>query len=188
LPVRDVRKRKNALLATPPDLSGRTKIAGLITLAGFSLTMLLTGMEGVMADTIVARRVLQVEHITIKTTKKFAEVEAALERNVPQLDPAIAAALASGDEQRAKEVEHGASLFIFLKRDHGALLQVTGQPRKALQYEIGNPHTASKMTRHRLAAGLYAPLRVFLYEDETGGSISNTTDRHLSSASMAMSV
>jgi len=27
------------------------------------------------------------------------------------------------------------------------------------------------MTRHRLAAGLYAPLRVILYEDETGGSI-----------------
>jgi hypothetical protein len=27
------------------------------------------------------------------------------------------------------------------------------------------------MTRHRLAAGLYALLRVILYEDETGGSI-----------------
>jgi uncharacterized protein (DUF302 family) len=34
-----------------------------------------------------------------------------------------------------------------------------------------NPHTATKMTRHLLAAGLYAPLRVILYEDETGGSI-----------------
>src|ERR1700730_8474928 len=133
--------------------------------------MLLTGMERLMADATVARRVLQVEHITIKTTKKFAEVEAALERSVPQLDPAIAAALASGDEQRATELERGASLFIFLKRDHGDLLQVNGQPRKALQYEIGNPHTASKMTRHRLAAGLYAPLRVFLYEDEKGGSV-----------------
>jgi hypothetical protein len=27
------------------------------------------------------------------------------------------------------------------------------------------------MTRHRLAAGLYAPLRIFLFEDEKGGSI-----------------
>ena len=79
MPVRDVKKRKNAPLATPPDLSGRTKIAGLITLASFSLTILLTGMERLMADATVARRVLQVEHITIKTTKKFAEVEAALE-------------------------------------------------------------------------------------------------------------
>jgi uncharacterized protein (DUF302 family) len=123
-----------------------------------------------MAEPTVTR-VLQVEHITMKTTKKFAEVEAALERIVPRLDPAIAAALVDGDEQRATELERGAPLFIFLKRDHGALLQVTGRPRKALQYEIGNPHTASKMTRHRLAAGLYAPLRVMLYEDETGSSV-----------------
>ena len=124
-----------------------------------------------MTDSTVAGRTLQVEHVTIKTTKKFAEVEAALESRVPQLDPAMAAALANGNEQRATELERGAQLFIFQKRDHGALPQVTGRPRNALQYEIGNPHTASKMTRHRLAAGLYAPLRVILYEDETGGSI-----------------
>ena len=124
-----------------------------------------------MADPTVTRRVLQVEHIQMETTKKFADVAAALERSVPQLDPAISEALANGDEHRATELERGVPLFIFLKRDHGALLQVIGQPRKALQYEIGNPHTASKMTRHRLAAGLYAPLRVILYEDEQGGSI-----------------
>jgi uncharacterized protein (DUF302 family) len=138
---------------------------------GFCLMMLLTGMERAIADSAVTQHVLQVDHITMKTTKKFAEVEAALDRNVPQLDPEIPAALANGDEQRATELERGAPLFIFLKRDHGALLQVTGRPRKALQYEIGNPHTASKMTRHRLPAGLYAPLRVILYEDETGGSV-----------------
>jgi hypothetical protein len=43
----------------------------------FSLTVLLTGMERAMADSAVAQRVLQVDHITMKTTKKFAEVEAA---------------------------------------------------------------------------------------------------------------
>jgi len=32
---------------------------------------------------------------------------------------------------------------------------------KAIQYEIGNPLTAERMTRHVLAAGLYAPLRVY---------------------------
>jgi uncharacterized protein (DUF302 family) len=124
-----------------------------------------------MVEATVTQRVLQVQHIRIETTKKFADVEAALERNVSQLDPAIGEALANGDEQRATELERGAPLFIFLKRDHGALLQAVGQPRMALQYEIGNPHTASKMTRHRLAAGLYAPLRVFLYEDDKGGSV-----------------
>jgi uncharacterized protein (DUF302 family) len=159
-------------MATKPKRKiRRSKPAGLIRFVGVFLTVLLTGMEGTMADSVITQRVLQVEHITMKTTKKIAELEEALERNVPQLDPAIAAALANGDEERATELERGAPLFIFLKRDHGALLQVTGRPRKALQYEIGNPHTASKMTRHRLPAGLYAPLRVILYEDETGGSI-----------------
>ena len=124
-----------------------------------------------MADPNVTRRASQVEHIKMETTKNFGDVEAALERSIPLLDPAIGEALANGDEQLAMELERGAPLFIFLKRDHGALLQVVGQSRKALQYEIGNPHTASKMTRHRLAAGLYAPLRVILYEDEKGGSI-----------------
>jgi uncharacterized protein (DUF302 family) len=107
-----------------------------------------------MVDPTITRQVLQVEHVKMETSKKFADVEAALERSVPQLDPAIVEALA----------------FIFLKRDHGGLLQAAKQSRKALQYDIGNPHTASKMTRHRLPAGLYAPLRVFLYENEKGGS------------------
>src|SRR5580700_7112417 len=151
--------------------SARRTSRTLLTLAACSLVLLFAGMERSMGDSTLTRQALQVEHIKMETTKKFADVEAALERIVPQLDPAIAEALANGDEQRATELERGAPLFIFLKRDHGALLQVIGQPRMALQYEIGNPHTASKMTRRRLAAGLYAPLRVFLYEDEKGGSV-----------------
>ena len=42
---------------------------------------------------------------------------------------------------------------------------------KQLQYEIGNPLTAELMTRHVLAAGLYAPLRVVLFEDKAGKAI-----------------
>jgi uncharacterized protein (DUF302 family) len=51
------------------------------------------------------------------------------------------------------------------------LLQIAGRTRNARQYEIGNPLTASKMTRHRLPAALYAPLRVVLYEDGNGRGI-----------------
>jgi hypothetical protein len=71
--------------------------------------------------------------------------------------------LANGDVERANSVkENGPELSIFLTRDHGALLQIAGQPRKALQYDIGNPITASLMTRHQLPAALYAPIRVVL--------------------------
>jgi uncharacterized protein (DUF302 family) len=62
----------------------------------------------------------------------------------------------------------GSELFIFLKRDHGALLQVSGRPGKATQYEIGNPLTATRMTRRETPAALYAPLRVVLYENAAG--------------------
>jgi Domain of unknown function DUF302 len=148
----------------------RSRVTVCTILTMLTLAILMRKMEGAMADPTFTPRVVQVEHIKIETTKSFAEVQAALERSVPQLDPAIREALADGDERRAIELERGEPLFIFLKRDHGALLTVAGRPRKAMQYEIGNPHTASKMTRHRLAAGLYAPLRVFLYENENGGS------------------
>ena len=116
----------------------------------------------------ITRQVLQVEHVEIDSAKTFAEVEAALESALPQLDPAIVAALTDGDEQRAKELERGSELFIFLKRDHGALLQITGRPRKAMQYDIGNPLTATRMTRRQMPAALYAPLRVVLYENAAG--------------------
>jgi uncharacterized protein (DUF302 family) len=93
-------------------------------------------------------------------------------RPVPKLDTGIAEALGSGDQKRAKDYEeNGPKLSIFGERDHGALLQISGHKRNALQYDIGNPLTASKMTRHQLPAALYAPLRVVLFEDEQGRGI-----------------
>jgi len=47
-------------------------------------------------------------------------------------------------------------------------LQVSGQPGKAVQYDIGNPLTATRMTQHQLPASFYAPLRVVLYENDAG--------------------
>jgi uncharacterized protein (DUF302 family) len=80
--------------------------------------------------------------------------------------------LGSGDQERAQDYEkNGPKLSIFGERDHGALLQIAGKRRNALQYDIGNPLTASKMTRHQLPAALYAPLRVVLFEDEQGKGI-----------------
>jgi len=50
------------------------------------------------------------------------------------------------------------------------LLRITGRPRKALQYEIGNPLAATRMTRHQIPAALYAPVRVARYENAAGGA------------------
>ena len=51
------------------------------------------------------------------------------------------------------------------------MLRIAGLARKAMQYEIGNPLAASRMTQHRMAAALYAPLRVLLYENEAGRAV-----------------
>ena len=78
--------------------------------------------------------------------------------------------LAAGDDvdkARAKlEAMVGPSGFmLFRTSDHGALLRLVGQKKKALQYLVGNPLFAIQMTQHDIRAGLYAPLRVLIYED-----------------------
>lgn len=119
----------------------------------------------------VASQTIAVEHVTVSSARSFDDVRKRLEQSVPALDTRIMDWLSTGDMPAVDAYDQsGPKLSIFLMRDHGALLQIVGKPRKAIQYEIGNPLTASKMTRHRLPAGLYAPLRVILYETETGGA------------------
>ena len=115
---------------------------------------------------------IAIEHTKISSERSFAEVRQRLEGTLPKLDASIAEALRSGDQKRATEYEKsGPKLSIFEERDHGSLLETFGRRRKALQYEIGNPLTASKMTRYQLSAALYAPLRVVLFEDEQGKGV-----------------
>jgi len=125
-----------------------------------------------MSQASITSRTIAVEHIKISSDRPFAEVRRKLEDSVPRLDPSISEALARGDQKRAQDYDqNGPKLSIFLAREHGALLQIAGGKRNAVQYEIGNPLTASKMTRYQLPAALYAPLRVVLFEDEQGRGI-----------------
>jgi hypothetical protein len=112
-----------------------------------------------------------------------AEVDA-----VPKLNTSIAEALRSGDQKRAKDYEeNGPKLSIFGERNHGVLLQIAGSRRNAVQYEIGNPLTASKMTRHRSPPLSTRRCGYFCSRMSTAGQSSNMTGHRLSLASMAMS-
>ena len=125
-----------------------------------------------MPDPVITQRTAHVEHIKIESSKLFSEVKAALDELVPPLDPTIPEALRQGDIARANEaLQRGPELAIFGARDHGGLLRVAGLARKAVQYDIGNPLTATRMTQHQLPASLYAPLRVLLYENEIGRAV-----------------
>lgn len=145
-------------------LNGRERIACLRHL-GFR-------KECLLFEVTTTERAVQIEHVTMRSAKDFAEVRTSLERSVPRLAEDINRLIASGEAVLSKQkLEAGPELAIFLLRDHGSLLRVAGLTRRAVQYEIGNPLTASKMTRHKLQAGLYAPLRVLLYEDQSGESV-----------------
>ena len=114
-----------------------------------------------------------VDHVRLETDKPFEEVVKAFERQLGRFDPDVRRAAAeSGDTEAARariEAMAGPSgLMLFGTQDHGALLRLAGQKRKAIQYVVGNPLVALQMTQHDIRAGLYAPLRVLIYENEEG--------------------
>lgn len=118
-----------------------------------------------------SRHAIMVDHVRIDSTKAFAETVVALESQVPHVDDGIWERLENGEAEAVRrELEAGAALMICVKRDHGSTDRMIDFRRNCVQYEIGNPLTASKMTSKNLAAGLYAPLKVVLYENDTGGS------------------
>jgi uncharacterized protein (DUF302 family) len=112
-------------------------------------------------------------HVRVQCEKKFGDVTNGLDRQLGTFDPTALQGLGadadSADNARARiEAMAGTSFMLFRTTDHGALLSIFGERKKAIQYTVGNPLIAIEMTRHNLAAGLYAPLRVLVYEDDRG--------------------
>ena len=116
-----------------------------------------------------------VVHVRMTSDRPFADVQAAFERRLGKFEPDVYQALAGGGDPegaRARiEAMAGPSGFmLFSTSDHGTLLRIVGQQRKAVQYVIGNPLFAVEMTRHAVGASLYVPLRVLIYEADDGKS------------------
>lgn len=115
-----------------------------------------------------------VERIDVVTTRSFAETVAVFEKRVPPANLSTFVQLITG-RATAGEVETavgdmaGDSGFMALaKIDQGPLTSLLGKPKKISMYIIGNPLLANRMFEHNPAAGVYAPLRVAIYEDYAG--------------------
>jgi len=113
------------------------------------------------------------EHVSMKTEKPFGMVCAAFEKPLGRLDAAVYEHLRSGGDPEAvrarlEEMVGPSGFMFFQTNDHGSLLRLVGQDKKAIQYVVGNPLFAIQMTQHDIRAGLYAPLRVLIYEDAKG--------------------
>ena len=114
-----------------------------------------------------------IEHVHVETEKPFGEVTAALEARVGKFDPVVYEELRSGADPetvrtRLEGMVGPSGFMLFATHNHGALLRLADQQRKAIQYVVGNPLFALQMTQHDIRASLYAPLRVLLYENEEG--------------------
>jgi uncharacterized protein (DUF302 family) len=116
---------------------------------------------------------ITVDHVRVVADKPFDKVCKAFERQLGQFEPEVYKSLTAGDDAekvRAKlEAMVGPSGFmLFRTSDHGALLRLAGQKKKAIQYLVGNPLFAIQMTQHDIRSSLYAPLRVLIYENDEG--------------------
>jgi len=116
---------------------------------------------------------ITVEHIRVVAERPFDQVTKAFEQQLGQFNEETYKSLAAGEDvekARAKlEAMVGPSGFMLFKTsDHGSLLRLVGQKKKAIQFLVGNPLFAIQMTQHDIRASLYAPLRVLLYENEQG--------------------
>ncbi len=149
---------------------------GALVLFGVVLGGLLVsgrfGAQGNSGNPMNNSRIM-VDHVRLENNKPFQGYSKPSSGNWGALTPTcINAATELGDteEGRAKiEAMVGPSGFmLFSTQDHGALLRLAGQQRKAIQYVVGNPLFAVQMTQHDIRASLYAPLRVLIYENEAG--------------------
>jgi uncharacterized protein (DUF302 family) len=112
-----------------------------------------------------------VVHVRVETGKGFAVVKERLERRLMRFNLDTLPSLLADPKEAVRRLEAVAGpngLMLFATADHGSLLAVVGESRKAVQYVLGNPLIAVTMTRHNLAAGLYAPLRLLVYEGKDG--------------------
>jgi uncharacterized protein (DUF302 family) len=132
-------------------------------------------------EATVTCRAVDIEHVSIRTTKPYARVKEALEAAVHRLDDSARALLERGEiaalRTRLEQIAGDAGLAIHYVGPHGDWLALQGERRACCTYFIGNVLYAVQMTSHELAAGLYAPLRVVIYEPEEGGGCIAEYDR-----------
>lgn len=115
-----------------------------------------------------------VDRIDVTSRRPFLETVAAFEGRIPAADFATLTRL-TASRASAREIEASVQAMVgdlgFLilgKLDQGPLVSLLGRPKKVSVYLVGNPVLANRMFEQEPAVGLYAPLRVSIYEDYGG--------------------
>jgi len=114
-------------------------------------------------------RIVEIRHISLEVNADFESFTRNLEQSLGRIDSTFFKEIETDPravEERLEKAEGEEGLMLFAIQEHGKLLNIFGAAKKAKQYVLGNPLVAIQMTRHDIRAGLYAPLRVLVYETE----------------------
>ena len=126
---------------------------------------------------------IEIERLSVTTSKPFEAVVAALKAGVGRLD-LVAFANVSKSPSTFAELEEvinrdmgKTGLMLFLEFDHGAVVRKeTGLDKpKILRLVIGNPLVMKEMAKHVPDAGSYAPVTVLI--DERGDGVHVSYDK-----------
>jgi uncharacterized protein (DUF302 family) len=110
---------------------------------------------------------IEVRHVSLELYADFDDFTQTLEQSLGRFDDSLLMGVETDPrpvEERLVEAAGEEGLMLFNIQDHGRLLGIYGTPKKAKQFVLGNPLIAATMTRHDIRAGLYAPLRLLVYE------------------------
>jgi uncharacterized protein (DUF302 family) len=123
---------------------------------------------------------IEVERVTVISSKPFETIVAALKEGVGRLD-LVEFAKASKSASSFSELEKvinldlgRTGLMLFMELDHGAVLRKeTGLDKpKSVRFVIGNPLIMKEMAKHVPDAGSYAPVTVLVDERDDGVHLS----------------
>jgi uncharacterized protein (DUF302 family) len=123
---------------------------------------------------------LQIERVSVTSSRPFDSVVEALRASVGRLD-LVEFSKTSKSASTFAELEKvinrdvgKTGLMLFLELDHGAVLRKEtglGQPRM-MRFVIGNPLVMKEMVKHVPDAGTYAPVTVLVDERADGVHLS----------------
>ncbi|KAK3387592.1 hypothetical protein B0H63DRAFT_541930 [Podospora didyma] len=143
----------------------------LLAKTALVLLTMATAIYATAVPSPISDKTIIISHRSIASKRSFADTKAALDATLPNLNTTFRDLLNANDPAGAlAALKDLPALNSFMPpRDFGQLITIYGiNGKHALQYEIGNPYTASKFARHNLGAALYAPIRVALIEDSHG--------------------
>jgi uncharacterized protein (DUF302 family) len=114
------------------------------------------------------------QRVQYQTTRSFDEVLASLRKHVGHTTVSEVNQQGAGGatreefEQRVEAFAGDSDFMLFLEVKHSEWLRIFGINRKVIRWVFGNPIIAYTMIRHDITAGLFAPVELLLYENESG--------------------